>query len=50
MKEIKDGGSMNGYLKELQDIFDSLAVLDDPVSEKKQVMLFLFLCQSRFKR
>ena len=41
MKKIKDGGSVNEHLKSLQDIFDSLAVLEDPVSENKQVMFIL---------
>ena len=41
MKEIEDGGSVNEYLKELQDIFNSLAVLEDPVTEEKQVMFIL---------
>ena len=41
MKGIKDGGSVNAYLKEMQDNFDSLAVFDDPVTEKKQVMFIL---------
>ena len=41
MKEIKDGGSVNEHQKSLQDIFDSLAVLKDPVSENKQVMFIL---------
>lgn len=41
MKELKDGGSVNEHLKGLQEIFGSLAVLEDPVSESKQVMLIL---------
>ena len=41
MKEIRDGGSVNEHLKALQEIFDSLAVLEDPVTENKQVMFIL---------
>ena len=41
MKEIRDGGSIDKHLKSMQETFDSLAVLEDPVSEKKQVMFIL---------
>lgn len=41
MKEVRDGGSVNEHLKSLQEIFDSLAVLEDPVTENKQVMFIL---------
>ena len=41
MREIRDGGSVNEHLKSLQEIFDSLAVLEDPVTENKQVMFIL---------
>ena len=41
MKEVRDGGSVDAHLKSLQETFDSLAVLEDPVSEKKQVMFIL---------
>ena len=33
MRELKDGGSVNKHLKMLQEIFDSLAVLEYPVME-----------------
>ena len=41
MKEIRNGGSVDEHLKSLQEIFDSLAVLEDPDSENKQVMFIL---------
>lgn len=41
MKGIRDGGSANEHSKTLQEIFDSLAVLEDPVDENKQVMFLL---------
>ena len=41
MREIRDGGSVNEHLKSLQEIFDSLSVLEDPVTENKQVMFIL---------
>ena len=41
MKEVRDGGSIDKHLKSMQETFDSLAVLEDPVSEKKQVMFIL---------
>ena len=41
MKEIRDGGSVNEHLKSLEEIFDSLAVLEDPVTESKQVIFIL---------
>ena len=34
MKEIRDGGSVDKHLRLLQETFDSLAVLNDPVSGK----------------
>ena len=41
MKEIRDGGLVDKHLRSLQETFDSLAVLDNQVSEKKQVMFIL---------
>ena len=41
MRELKDGGSVNKHQNILQEIFDSLAVLEDPVTEIKQVMFIL---------
>ena len=34
MKEIRDGGSVDEHLKSLQEIFDSLAALEDPRKSK----------------
>ena len=49
MKELKDGGSVNEHLKMLQEIFDSLVVLKDPVLENKQVMFILATLSESFQ-
>ncbi len=49
IKEIRDGGSVNEHLKVLQEIFDSLAVLEDPVTENKHVMFILASLRESFQ-
>ena len=45
MKEIRDGGSVDKHLRSMQEVFDSLAVLDDPCSlgEKASYVYTRFL-------
>ena len=50
MKEKGDGGSVDVHLKLLQETFDSQAVLEDPVSEKKQEMFILASLPGSFQR
>ena len=37
-KGDKDRGTIHKHSKSLQEIFDSLATLEDPITEKKRVM------------